>query len=260
MAIQYSPEFEYATLVPGNRPSYSFIMPLNWNKLAAELLGPDINQDAYIKFMEDIVKSSGAFGIKFDRRMPTPDEKPEEERFSIVVNQLRENADQSLEDITHMIEKRFDIENSGEYINHLVMGAAQGITMIDPDAETWHSKTFAMGTYRHSSWKKNESLVSFCSRSVPFSNEEAVEAAKTALLDRSSMKAKKLQNRLGIEFWPTNNLAEHLLLERKHGQNRLHLFHHVGYLQALLVRAKSLDLPMDCSMEESLKKYVKLHA
>lgn len=111
-----------------------------------------------------------------------------------------------------------------------------------------------MGGYRPSSWQQDESFLSFCSRSIPLSSPEAVDAAQTALREKSSLKAKKLQKRLGIQFCATDDLAEHLLLEQRHGKTRLYLFHHAGYVKALLDRTESLQWPMDCGMEHCLKK------
>ncbi|KAI7789158.1 hypothetical protein LA080_005263 [Diaporthe eres] len=114
--------------------------------------------------------------------------------------------------------------------------------MIDPTAGDWHAQDFVMGSYRPSSWQQDESFQPFCSRSVPIANDEAVTAAKAALDEKSSLRARKLQKRLGIQFYATDNLAEHLLLEHRHGKTRLHIFHYAGYLKARLEQTQFLGL------------------
>ena len=67
---------------------------------------------------------------------------------------------------------------------------------------------------------------------------------------KASLKAWKLTKRYGIKIRGTDNLLEHLVLDRK--SMTLKVFHQVSFLRAHL--AKSKDNSLDLGFEESLKR------
>ncbi|KAK5659374.1 hypothetical protein OQA88_1467 [Cercophora sp. LCS_1] len=65
-----------------------------------------------------------------------------------------------------------------------------------------------------------------------------------------TIRAGKLQKRLGAHFRLTNDLAQHLLFDEK--RNCLYIFHHVAVLKAHLGRYKELETPLAIGFKESL--------
>ncbi|KAJ0108634.1 hypothetical protein J7T55_015068 [Diaporthe amygdali] len=229
-------------------------MAWNANEVALKLLSPKGDPGgAYVRFLDDIMRQSRGVGVDYDNLMPTAGPVSEQTRLLIAVEKLKENPRKTRSESSQIIQNVLGSNHAGQYISKLMESAAQSIAMIDPTAGDWHAQDFVMGSYRPSSWQRDESFQSFCSRSVPLGSDKAINAAKTALDEKSSMRARKLQKRLGIQFYATDNLAEHLLLENKHGKTRLYIFHYAGYLKARLEQTRSFNLPIDCAMETCLE-------
>lgn len=209
---------------------------------------------AYVKFLREITRYSGGPGVNYDNLMPIAGYESEQARLLLAVEKLKENPKKTRREDTQILQNALGSKCPDLYIDKLVESAAQAVTMIDPTAGDWHAQDFVMGSYRPISWQQDESFQSFCSRSVPFANDEAVIAAKAALDEKSSLRASKLQKHLGIHFYATDNLAEHLLLEHRHGKTRLYVFHHAGYLKARLEQTTLLKLPVDCAMGDCLEQ------
>lgn len=230
-------------------------MAWNANEIALRLLSPKGDPSgAYVKFLNEITRHSIGARVNYDNLMPTAGCESEQARLLLAVEQLKKNPKKTRRGGTQILQNVLGSNCPDLYIDKLMESAAQAITMIDPTAGDWHAQDFVMGSYRPSSWQQDESFQSFCSRSVPVANDEAVIAAKAALDEKSSLRARKLQKRLGIHFYATDNLAEHLLLEHRHGKTRLYIFHYAGYLKARLEQATLLKLPVDCAMEDCLEQ------
>lgn len=229
-------------------------MAWDTNDIAFKLLDPKGDPSgSYLEFLNEITRLSNEPGVNYDNLMPTPGYGSQQARLLLAVEQLKKYPRQTRKEITFNVRNSLGSNYPELYINKLMEIAVQAIAMIDPSAGDWHAQDFVMGSYRPSSWQQDETLQSFCSRSVPFATDEAVAAAKSALDEKSSLRARKLQKRLGIRFYATNNLAEHLLLEHRHGKTRLYIFHHAGYLKTCLKQTKELKLPVDSGMDSCLE-------
>lgn len=225
------------------------------NAIALKLLSPKGNPSGvYVKFVKEMIRQSSRIGVNYDNLMPTAGYESEQARLLLAVKQLKETPRKSRIEDTQIIQNLLGSIYPDLYIDKLIESAAQALTMIDPTAGDWHAQDFIMGSYRPISWQRDESFQSFCSRSVPIGSDEALIAAKAALDEKSSLRARKLQKRLGIQFYATDNLAEHLLLEHRHGKTRIYIFHYAGYLKARLEQTRLLKLPVDCAMEDCLKQ------
>ncbi|KAH7119253.1 hypothetical protein EDB81DRAFT_914798, partial [Dactylonectria macrodidyma] len=110
--------------------------------------------------------------------------------------------------------------------------AVQSMIMVDCAAKHWHATDFILGGYRPMSWLLTETFLNFVDRSFPVGLDSTTQRVQAAVEDKSSMKAWKLQKRLGVRFRGTNNLAEHLLFDPR--SNCLYLFHHAEFLKAHL--------------------------
>lgn len=230
-------------------------MTWNANEVAFKLLGPKGDPSgSYLEFLDEITRQSSGAGVNYDNLMPTAGHGSQQARLLLAVEQLMKNPRKTRKENTYNVRNALGSNCPETYIKELMENAAQAIAMIDPSAGDWHAQDFVMGSYRPSSWQQDETLPSFCSRSVPLGSDEAVSAAKAALDEKSSLRARKLQKRLGIRFYATNNLAEHLLLEHRHGKTRLYIFHHAGYLKARLEQTKLLGLPVDSAMDSCLEQ------
>lgn len=230
-------------------------MAWNANEVALKLLGPKGDPaGAYVEFLDEITRQSSGAGVNYDNLMPTAGYSSEQARLLLAVDQLMQNPKKTRRENTLLVQTALGSDYPEPYINKLMESAAQAIAMIDPSAGDWHAQDFVMGSYRPSSWQQDETFQSFCSRSVPLGSDEAITAARAALHEKSSLRARKLQKRLGIQFYATGNLAEHLLLEHRHGKTRLYVFHYAGYLKARLEQTRLLNLPVDCAMGSCLEQ------
>ncbi|KAK2589821.1 hypothetical protein QQS21_012501 [Conoideocrella luteorostrata] len=128
--------------------------------------------------------------------------------------------------------------------------AVQAMLMVDCTANHWHATDFTLGNHRPISWLSQEKYVDFFERSFPAGHQSSLNKIQAAIEDKASMKAWKLQKRLGISFRGTNNLAEHLLFDPR--RNCLYLFHHAEFLKAHLERYQSHDRPLEMTALESL--------
>lgn len=143
-------------------------------------------------------------------------------------------------------------DNSPSDVRNVVHLAVQAMTMVDAGGMDWHSTGFMLGGSRPTSWPRNESFQSFMERSFPRSLETSAEKVRNALEHKASMKAWKLQDRAGVRFRRTNNLADHLLFDAR--RNCLYLFHQVAFLKANLERYRNEARPLSIAMPESLRQ------
>lgn len=232
-------------------------MAWNANEFTLKLLGPKGDPSgAYVKLLHELMRPSIEAGMHYNHSMATAGHQLEleEARLLLAAELLKRHSSITRRQGTQILQKEFGPNHPDQYIGRLMESAAQAIAMIDPTAGDWHAHDFVMGSYRPSCWQQDETFQSFCSRSVPFTNDEAViAAAKAALDEKSSLRARKLQKRLGIQFYATDSLAEHLLLEHRHGKTRLYIFHYAEYLKVRLEQTALLDLPVDCAMGDCLE-------
>lgn len=141
--------------------------------------------------------------------------------------------------------------SSSSRIEKIINLAVQAMVMIDCAANRHHATDFNLGGHRPVSWLPQEKYVDFVERSFPTGCELSMKRAEEVVEDKASIKAWKLQKRLGISFRGTDNLAEHLLFDPK--SNCLYLFHHAKFLKAHLENCRSHNRPLGMSLLESLK-------
>lgn len=127
--------------------------------------------------------------------------------------------------------------------------AVQATFMIDCVATQWHASNFRLGGMRPTCWAANETFLKFMENSFPISTN--IQKAVLVLENQDALKAWKLEKRLGLTFKGTNNLADHLLYDRRH--NTVYLFHHVAFLDAHF-GGFAKNLPFESGMEASLSK------
>lgn len=137
-------------------------------------------------------------------------------------------------------------------VRHAIMLAVHAMLMVDPAAKDRHGSGYVLNGYRPTSWLPHETLLAFLERSFPLCVVDAKTADHigVALEEQASMKAWKLQKRLGIRFRGTNNIAEHLLYDSR--GPFIYLFHHTSFLKAKLERFRSEANPLDLKIENTL--------
>ncbi|KAL3960399.1 hypothetical protein ACCO45_005516 [Purpureocillium lilacinum] len=167
-----------------------------------------------------------------------------------VSNILKERTQATKAEITECLQD--DHGGSSSTTQNVINLAVQAMVMVDAGAKDWHSTDFVLGGYRPTSWLPNESFQAFVERSFPLGLESSSGSVRQAIEQRASMKAWKLQKRLGVRFRRTNNLAEHLLFDPR--RNCLYLFHHVAFLKANLERFQHETKPLSIGLKESLKR------
>jgi hypothetical protein len=107
----------------------------------------------------------------------------------------------------------------------------------------------------HAKWEGDMPFLSYLEGAIGFKTRQSRPTNQQLRITemmrhRSSLKAWKLTKRIGIKIRRTDNLVEHLLLDRK--TMTLKVFHQVSFLRAHL--AKSKDDPLELGFEESLRK------
>jgi hypothetical protein len=86
-----------------------------------------------------------------------------------------------------------------------------------------------------------ESLEGFVLSWFPFTDHHTWSNPSHILFEatKSDLKARKLKKHLNVQFWPTNNIQDHLLFDRK-GQ-AVYIFHHVAFIKEQLRLTKKLS-------------------
>ncbi|KAH6869268.1 hypothetical protein B0T10DRAFT_418762, partial [Thelonectria olida] len=126
------------------------------------------------------------------------------------------------------------------------------ILMVDSAVNGYRSPGYTIGKYRHASWLPDEAFIDFVARCFPQVSSGRRDRVATVLDDKSSLKAWKLKDRLGINFRGTNNLADHLLFDPRN--QILYLFHHTAYLKAHLDLWNGESVSKDVGITTTLKR------
>lgn len=167
------------------------------------------------------------------------------------VQSLKDNPSITKAKAINDLSNNIDAANVRPEAEPIINLAVQSMIMVDCSAKHHHAADFSLGGYRPVSWHTDETFFDFVNRSFPSGHDRSAERLRDALRNKSSMKAWKLQKRLGMSFRGTDNLAEHLLFEPR--DNCLYLFHHAGFLKAHLERFQQDARALDRSLMESLK-------
>lgn len=99
-------------------------------------------------------------------------------------------------------------------------------------------------------WSNSVSFLDFIKATFPLATSPPVLGLRRDFAKR--LKAWKLTSRTGITLEGTDDLSQHLLLDKK--TLTLRVFHHVSFLWAHLEKSK--DDPLGLDFEQSLMKYV----
>jgi hypothetical protein len=107
-----------------------------------------------------------------------------------------------------------------------------------------------LGTHDRS-WEAFTGFCDFVRESFPLSSSSILRHPDDPeyTVHKSELQATNLQRCLGLQLIPTNNLRDHLCLDRR--RRALKIFHHAGVLKYHLRLTKCL--PKDASFEDSIK-------
>ncbi|KAK0744302.1 hypothetical protein B0T21DRAFT_357554 [Apiosordaria backusii] len=198
--------------------------------IAKTLLGKSGDFQAYFKVYNDLLDRGPRNVITQAPHQPR--NSISHETILAATDIIKKDSRVTLESTRRMIGQRFPNTYSTDELDFILEVAVQAMFMIDPNVNGSHGLGYMVGTYRPASWSANESFIDFVNKSFPQVSTEKRAQVETVLENKRSLKAWKLQDRVGIEFRGTNNLTDHLLLDR---DNRiLYLFHHTAYLKAHL--------------------------
>ena len=113
---------------------------------------------------------------------------------------------------------------------------------------------------RNSAWKPNESLSAFIARKFAIYQREGpafdVDQSGSATDIKPTLKARKLKKRLGLKFRPTDDLSNHLKLDRRQGDAIVLIFNQIAYLKEQLRLTK--DTPKVSTLDDWLLMCVEL--
>ncbi|KAM0312771.1 hypothetical protein ACHAO8_006052 [Botrytis cinerea] len=126
--------------------------------------------------------------------------------------------------------------------------AVQITLMIDCFDKDHHYEGYRVGDFRPVSWDSSERFADFVKKVFPIDVHDQ-EKVRTALKEKNALKCWKLRKRAHIKFFPTDNLAEHLLYDPQ--DNVVRLFRQTAFLKAHL--QLSASQPIELGIAESLK-------
>ncbi|KAK4445220.1 hypothetical protein QBC34DRAFT_165136 [Podospora aff. communis PSN243] len=218
-------------------------------QLSQQILGRNGEFSAYFRFYDDLVQRNSDFHVTINSSPPL--QSVTDDAVLLAAGVLRSSFSRTLEETAEHCRLVAATDHNIQFHEKALSVALQAMFMIDPAAKENHSAEFTLGGYRPSSWKSDEALGSFIDRLFPLSLGSSQEAARVAVEYRA-LRARKLQQRLGARFRPTNNFAEHLLFDEK--RNYLYVFHHVEFLRAQLGRYQSQADPLAVGLDKSLEQ------
>lgn len=102
-------------------------------------------------------------------------------------------------------------------------------------------------SFRHA-WRSKATMSQFFMAAFPMHDHPRVTEKGTAIVD--SLRARHLKQRAGLSFVPTNDLRNHLRLNRKTGE--VQVFHQIAFLKEHL--RLTLSEPADMEMSECLTR------
>ncbi|KAK1752653.1 hypothetical protein QBC47DRAFT_404976 [Echria macrotheca] len=219
----------------------------NTRKVLHQILGQEGEFPAYFSFYNDLTHRHNDYHVTIDAPptlLPITGD-----TILLAANTIRSNVSRSKKETDESFRTLAASDPKACYNEKAVRIATQAMFMVDPNAEECHATDFTLGAYRPLSWRSDETLVAFIHRVFPPSLTTSQEVARDAVEYRS-LRARKLQKRLGARFRPTNDMAQHLLFDEK--RNCLYLFHHVGFLKAHLSRYRAKEKPLAVGLEGSL--------
>ncbi|RSL97528.1 hypothetical protein CEP52_010827 [Fusarium oligoseptatum] len=206
-------------------------------RISSELLGKsDRDFRKYFEFYDQLVADTEMFALQVEHPQPHDLAPVSHDEIMVAAKLLRENPAQTLDNAIQKLQKELKARHSTHQIRLAVIVAVRAMLMLDPAVSDRYGPGYAIGHYRHVSWQTDERLDDFVSRCFPKAPKESERVAE-ALADKRSLKAWKLESRLGIMFKKTDNLAQHLLLDPEN--NILYLFHHATFLQMQLARLQT---------------------
>lgn len=213
------------------------------------LFGSGSTHVAFSVFLEDLLSRENDFAVN----LGGPNGRGPLTHTDILqaVQLLKDNPSITKAKAINDLFNNIDANNVRPEADATINLAVQSMIMVDCSAKHHHAADFSLGGYRPVSWHTDETFFDFVNRSFPSGHDRSTERLRDALRSQSSMKAWKLQKRLGMSFRGTDNLTEHLLFEPR--DNCLYLFHHAGFLKAHLDRFQQDARALDRSLMESLK-------
>jgi len=166
------------------------------------------------------------------------------------LQKLKDNPNESRELIrTQWVSQNPGIQCILDDTDRDIEACVQLMLMVDCSHYQIPFAGFKVDDYQPTTWESHESLSAFLTRSFPMNRKENVDAIEAWEKDKHALKAWKLRKRAHLNFLPTDNLTEHLLLDKRSGSVRV--FHHTAWLKSQLRR--SISLRMDSDMSDCLQ-------
>lgn len=126
--------------------------------------------------------------------------------------------------------------------------AVQLMLMIDCSDKDRHSEDYEIGGFRPVRWENSERFIDFVRKTFP-TDVHDLGKVRTAMKERNALKCWKLRKRAHIKFFPTDNLAEHLLYDPH--DNTVRIFRQTAFLKTQL--RLSANIPLEYGISESLQ-------
>jgi hypothetical protein len=212
--------------------------------LTVGLLGKNGEFTAWFRLYEDLVSLR-----RFNINPPTSTQAIPHATMLKVARILKNNLTQTRDDCVGAVVRDTEGDFSEDDLKNALNIAVQASFMVDCVATEWHASDFRLGGVRPTCWEANEDFCTFMTRTFPLSTKK--KKARVVLENYESLKGWKLAKRIGISFKLTNNLADHLLYDRRH--RTVYLFHQVAFLDAQL-SGLARNLPFESGMKTSLSK------
>ena len=169
-----------------------------------------------------------------------------------IIQRLKSNPDRTREQFTTNTFKDRACQNtpSMEDQLHAVNLAVRVLTMIHCSAQYQRVGLIEHGAFQNP-WLSDVTFNQFILDEFPLTDHPSLNGgALDSVPDiKEMLTAGKLKKRLGLKFLPTNDLRQHLKLDRE--KNSLYIHHHTAFLKENLRLTK--EISPDTSINDTLK-------
>jgi hypothetical protein len=167
-----------------------------------------------------------------------PGLKSHEELFAII-QELKSNPEVTR---LELLEKLFPDRPARSDQERAVNLAVRVMMMVNCSASRQSPALLEHGTHQ-APWRSDVAFSQFISDAFPKMDHPSIDDVK------ENLRAKKLKKHAGLRFQPTDDLRNHLKLDRRGAV--VEIFHHTSFLKEHLRRTK--DEPRSMSVSDSVK-------
>lgn len=222
---------------------HRFTMETNYRTLIAkELFGTTPNHlGSYFKVYDSLLRRNEPFVLEIEQPESGGSNPITSDDILLAARTLQDDPTLTLAKTMAKVSTQLGYRYTKKQLETSVLIAAQAMFMLDCAAS-------------RSAWQPDESFIGFFNKCFPRELGEDATVRKI-MEDIGALKAWKLRARCSISFRGTDNLANHLLLDRSHpGGPTLYIFRCTAFLKAQMSRVHRGNFGKEDEIESCLKR------